>query len=73
MSFEKGDTEAAYNEGWNDCIGEAEEIANCYSRSVGTFGGDRVHYYKVGDGYLTCGNGWYKTTSITGYTLPSPK
>ena len=73
LSFEKGDVEAAYKEGWNDCIDAATEIANCYSRSVGTFGGDRVHYYQLNGSYLTCGNGWYKTTSITGYTLPAKK
>lgn len=78
ISFKKGDTDAAYNSGWNDCIGAAKSINDAYSRSAigggGPYGGKNyAHYINYQGSYMNIGTGWYKTSSIDAYSLPDKK
>lgn len=73
LSFEKGDVEAAYKEGWNDCIDAATEVTR-YTRSAGSYGGNRVHYvYNSDDERINVGTGWYQTSQANAYKLPGKK
>lgn len=72
FTFKKGDTTAAYNQGWNDCIDAATEVTR-YTRNTGVYGGSTVHYYKDGSLYYNIGSGWYKTSQSNAYLLPDPK
>lgn len=73
LSFEKGDVEAAYKQGWNECIDAATEVTR-YTRSAGSYGGNRVHYvYNSDDERINVGTGWYKTSQANAYELPAKK
>lgn len=73
LSFEKGDVEAAYKQGWNECIDAATEVTR-YTRSAGSYGGNRVHYvYNSDDERINVGTGWYKTSQANAYELPDKK
>lgn len=73
INFNKGDEEAAYKQGWNDCIDASTELTR-YTRSAGTYGGNRVHYvYNSDDERINVGTGWYKTTQANAYQLPARK
>lgn len=71
-SFERGDTDAAYNQGWNDCIGAATKVTR-YTRETGVYGGSETHYIRSGSLYMNVGSNWYKTTQADAYILPAPK
>lgn len=74
INFNKGDTEAAYNQGWNDCIDAAVQVDR-YTRSAGQYGGNRVHYiFNSDDEAVNVGNGWYQTSlDAHVYKLPRKK
>jgi len=72
FTFNKGDTTAAYNQGWNDCIDNATSVTR-YTRNTGTYGGSTVHYILQYGQYTNVGANWYKTASANAYLLPAPK
>ena len=72
FTFNKGDTTAAYNQGWNDCIANATPVTR-YTRNTGTYGGSTVHYILQYGQYTNVGANWYKTASANAYLLPDPK
>ena len=73
ITFRKGDVEAAYDQGWNDCI-DAATLVTRYTRTTGTYGGnDTVHYILQSGQYTNVGSGWWKTTQANAYTLPNPR
>lgn len=78
INFNKGDTEAAYNEGWNDCIDAATKVDR-YIRSTtgggGAYGGNNyTHYISYQGSYKDVGTGWYTTTyDNAAYHLPAEK
>lgn len=74
INFKKGDTDAAYNQGWNDCIDAAVQVDR-YTRSAGQYGGNRVHYiFNSDDERVNVGSGWYQTSLDSHvYKLPRKK
>lgn len=72
FTFNKGDTTAAYNQGWNDCIDNATSVTR-YTRDTAVYGGSTTHYILQYGQYTNIGSGWYKTTSANAYLLPAPK
>ena len=72
FTFNKGDTTAAYNQGWNDCIDNATSVTR-YTRDTGVYGGSTTHYILQYGQYTNVGSGWYKTSSANAYLLPAPK
>ena len=72
INFNKGDEEASYNQGWNDCIDAATSVTR-YKRNTGTYGGSTVHYILQYGNYSNVGSGWYKTEQANAYTLPAKK
>lgn len=75
INFNKGDEEAAYKRGWNECI-DAATLVTRYVRSTdGGNGGDSVYHYtnKTGSGFTSVGTGWYKTAESNAYSLPAKK
>jgi phage minor structural protein len=75
LTFRKGDTGAAYNQGWNDCIDAATEVTR-YTRSTDSGkGGENVTHYTntTGSSFTGVGTGWYKTTQANAYLLPAKK
>lgn len=71
-TFERGDTDAAYNEGWNDCIGAASgsTVLSGYS----TYAGGRSVELFLANGTSAGTHVWrYGGTTGTKYTLPSPR
>lgn len=65
LSFKKGDTDAAYNSGWNDCIDAATRV---YGSSVDHFTAATIP--GAGTVYTNVGHGWLKGEV---YTLPSKR
>jgi hypothetical protein len=72
ITFSKGDTTAAYNQGWNECIANATPVTR-YTRNTGVYGGSTVHYILQYGQYTNVGANWYKTASANAYLLPDPK
>jgi len=75
INFNKGDEEAAYKRGWNECI-DAAILVTRYVRSTdgGNGGANVVHYTnKTGSGFTGVGTGWYKTAESNAYLLPAKK
>ena len=71
-TFERGDTDAAYNEGWNDCIGAASgsTVLSGYS----TYASGRSVELFLADGTSAGTHVWrYGGLTGTKYTLPSPR
>lgn len=71
-TFERGDTEAAYNEGWNDCIDAASgsTVLSGYT----TYAGGRSVELFLADGTSAGTHVWrYGGLTGTKYTLPAPK
>lgn len=65
--FNKGDTDAAYNQGWNDCVDAAVAAGAVYTRTniynntvVG--GNAYAHYYDNKGVKENIGTGWYLTS-----------
>ena len=61
-----------YNAGYNQAIADATLVTR-YTRTATPYGGNTTHYYKDGNNYISCGNGWYQTSQANAYTLPTPK
>lgn len=61
-----------YNAGYNQAIADATLVTR-YTRTATPYGGNTTHYYKDGNNYISCGNGWYQTSQANAYTLPDPK
>lgn len=71
-SFERGDTEAAYNKGWNDCIDAAtgSTVLSGYT----TYASGRSVELFLANGTSAGTHVWrYGGTTGTKYSLPSPK
>ena len=74
FTFNKGDTTAAYKQGWNDCIDAATELVR-YTRNTGNGSGGPgiTHFTRDGTTYTPVGASWYKTTQANAYQLPARK
>ena len=71
-TFERGDTEAAYNQGWNDCRSAAtgSTVLSGYT----TYASGRSVELFLADGTSAGTHVWrYGGTTGTRYTLPAPK
>jgi hypothetical protein len=75
INFNKGDEDAAYKQGWNDCIGAATLVTRYVRSTDGGNGGDNVYHYTnpSGSGFNSVGTGWYKTAQSDAYLLPAKK
>lgn len=67
IDFEKGDIEAAYDQGWNDCVDAAVAAGAVYTRtsiySDSVVGGSAYSHYYNNKGTMTnIGTGWYLTS-----------
>lgn len=71
-TFERGDTDAAYNQGWNDCIDAA--LGHTVLSGYTTYAGGRSVELFLADGTSAGTHVWrYGGTTGTRYTLPAPK
>jgi hypothetical protein len=71
-SFERGDTDAAYNQGWNDCIDAAS--GSTVLSGYKTYASGRSVELFLADGTSAGTHVWrYGGTTGTRYTLPAPK
>lgn len=66
-TFKKGDTDAAYNQGWNDCVDAAVAAGAVYTRTNiyndSVVGGNAYgHYYEYRGVKTYIGTGWYLTS-----------
>ena len=74
FTFNKGDTTAAYKQGWNDCIDAATELTRYTRNDGGGTGGPGItHFTRDGTTYTPVGASWYKTTQANAYQLPAKK
>ena len=74
FTFNKGDTTAAYKQGWNDCIDAATELTRYTRNNGGGTGGPGItHFTRDGTTYTPVGASWYKTTQANAYQLPARK
>lgn len=67
LNFRKGDTDAAYNQGWNDCVDAAVAAGAVYTRTNiyndSVVGGNAYgHYYDYRGVKTYIGTGWYLTS-----------